>query len=139
MARMQIDITGKKLSEHLIPVRITDINYGNHTGNDKIAGLIHEARVQCLQSFGLTELDIGDASLIMSDISIQFLKETFYGDVLKFEIFADEIDRSRFILLYLITVNDIPVAKAKTGMVCFDYNARRIAAMPERFRTLLSV
>ena len=138
MARMQIEITGKKLSEHFIPVRITDINYGNHTGNDKIAGLIHEARVQCLQSFGLTELNIGDAALIMVDLSIQFLKETFYGDVLKFEIFADEIDRSRFELLYLITVADTIVAKAKTTMVCFDYTSRKIAAMPERFKMILT-
>lgn len=138
MARMQIEITGKKLSEHFIPVRITDINYGNHTGNDKIAGLIHEARVQCLQSFGLTELKIGDAALIMVDLSIQFLKETFYGDVLKFEIFADEIDRSRFELLYLITVADTIVAKAKTTMVCFDYTSRKIAAMPERFKMILT-
>ncbi len=138
MARMQIEITGKKLSEHCIPVRITDINYGNHTGNDKIAGLMHEARVQCLQSFGLTELDIGGAALIMVDLSIQFLKETFYGDVLKFEIFADDIDRSRFEMLYLITVADSIVAKAKTTMVCFDYNFRKIAAMPERFKTILT-
>ncbi len=138
MARMQIEITGKKLSEHFIPVRITDINYGNHTGNDKIAGLMHEARVQCLQSFGLTELDIGGAALIMVDLSVQFLKETFYGDVLKFEIFADDIDRSRFEMLYSITVANTIVAKAKTTMVCFDYNLRKIAAMPEGFKTILT-
>lgn len=138
MARLQIDITGKKLSEHILPVRITDINYGNHTGNDKLAGLIHEARVQCLKALGFTELNVGGAGLIMSDLSIQFLKESFYGDNLKFEIFADEIGKSSFVLLYSVKVDDVIIAKAKTTMVCYDYAAGKVTAIPEGFKSVIT-
>ncbi|MFZ9695712.1 MAG: hypothetical protein ACO3AY_07565 [Chitinophagaceae bacterium] len=29
-----------------IPIRITDINYGGHVGNDRMLTLAHEARIQ---------------------------------------------------------------------------------------------
>ena len=32
-----------------IPVRITDLNYGGHLGNDALLGLLHEARVHFLR------------------------------------------------------------------------------------------
>lgn len=31
-----------------LPVRITDINYGAHLGNDALLGLLHEARIHFL-------------------------------------------------------------------------------------------
>ncbi len=138
MGRLQIDINGKKLGEYKFPVRITDINYGNHTGNDKLVGLIHEARVQWIQQMGFTELNIGGVGLIMSDICVQFIKESFYGDNLTFQIFADEVQRSSFVLVYQVTVHNVMVAKAKTSMVCYDYESSKIAAIPERFKSIIS-
>jgi len=46
MARIKIDIPSLQLTEIHIPVRITDINYGNHVGNDAFVSIIHEARMQ---------------------------------------------------------------------------------------------
>ena len=46
-----------------IYVRIGDINFGGHVGNDAILSIIHEARVQMLRSHGYDELNAGGNSL----------------------------------------------------------------------------
>ena len=53
-----------------ITVRITDLNYGGHLGNDSLLSLIHEARVAFLDSHGLSELDCGGVSLTMGDAAL---------------------------------------------------------------------
>lgn len=41
-----------------IPIRVTDLNYGNHLGNDSVLTLIHEARVCFLTHHKWSEFDI---------------------------------------------------------------------------------
>ena len=116
-----------------ISVRIGDINYGNHVGNDAILSIIHEARMQMLASFGYDEMNAAGNSLIMADVMIAYKGESFYGDVLTVKIYAEEITAHSFDLLYHITTirKEVAtdIAHAKTGMICFEYNIRKIAAM----------
>ena len=72
MTRVKIDFPEKIIGSVTIPVRITDINYGNHVGNDSFVSIIHEARVQWLSQYGFSELNIAGTSLIMSDLVIEF-------------------------------------------------------------------
>ena len=65
-----------------IPIRITDLNYGGHVGNDTILSLLHGARVQFLAHHGFKELEAAGVGLIMSDVAIEFKNELFYGDTL---------------------------------------------------------
>jgi acyl-CoA thioester hydrolase len=124
-----------------IPVRITDINYGNHLGNDALLSIIHEARMQMLHSFGYTELNIDGIGLIMADVMIAYKNEAFYGDVLEIVIYADEITGRSFDLLYKIRVlredSAIDIAHAKTGMICFDYALRKISVANEALKQIL--
>jgi acyl-CoA thioesterase FadM len=59
MARIKLQLPQQFIFSTLIPVRITDINYGNHVGNDAILSLLHEARMQFLNKAGYTELEFG--------------------------------------------------------------------------------
>jgi len=145
MARVKLIFPGKKsLLTVEIPVRITDLNYGNHVGNDKILSIVHEARVQLLAALGnYRELDIGGCGLIMSDAVIAFRGEGFYGDLLHIELFADEPSAFGFDIFYRIRAKrqheDVLIAEVKTGMVCFDYEQRKLTAIPEAFRAKLQV
>jgi len=116
-----------------IPVRIGDINYGNHVGNDAILSVIHEARMQMLRGSGYTEMKIAGTSMIMADVMIAYKGEAFYGDTLLVKNYTGEVSGSTFTFLYHIsTTRDgahKDIAHAKTGMVCFDYDTRKIAAM----------
>ena len=141
MARIKISIPEKTLATIIIPVRITDINYGNHLGNDALVSLIHEARVKWLQLNNYTELSIEGVSLIMGDLAVEYIRESFYGDELEINIAAGEITKVSFELYYTIQVTRadkmILIAKAKTGMVCYDYSAKKVATVPEKFKSLL--
>lgn len=141
MARIKLVLPEHFSFSTTIPVRITDLNYGGHVGNDAILSLVHEARMQYLQSFGFSELQFDTASLIMSDAGIEFKNESFYGDVLKVAVTAGEFSRVGFDLFYRFTRMDgekeVVVALAKTGMICFDYSARKVVAVPERAMQLL--
>ena len=118
-----------------IPIRITDLNYGGHVGNDAILSLVHEARMQYLKSAGYTELQFDTVALIMSDAGIEFKSEAFYGDVLNVQVTAGDFSRVGFDLYYRFTKQEgekeVVVALAKTGMICFDYSTRKIVPVPE--------
>ncbi len=87
MARIKIDLPTDFLFTCEIPVRITDLNYGNHVGNDSLLGIVHEARVQFLRNYGIeSELDVYGVGLIMTDVGIQFLSEVFYGTSIKVRV-----------------------------------------------------
>ena len=141
MARLKILIPEKKLASFPIPVRITDINYGNHVGNNAIVEIIHEARVQFLQLYGFTELDAGGTALIMSELSVEFRQESFYPDILIVSVFCGEISRVSFELFYQISVErageTIIIANAKTGMVCFNYKQKVTESVPENLKIIL--
>jgi len=142
MARIKIDTPETFSFSTLIPVRITDINYGGHMGNDAVLSLIHEARMQYLKSFGYTELDFAGTALIMSDVGIEFKKELFYGDVVTASVHASGFSRIGFDLYYKLEkeVDGEPetVALAKTGMICYSYKDKKVMALPEGVKEILS-
>ena len=141
MARIKIEITGEFLYTAVLPVRITDINYGNHTGNDSIVGFLQEVRMQWLHQYGFTELDIEGTGLIMSGLEVEFKNESQYGNILEIELFADNITRKSFVLYYSISKRDLNnvavIAKARTEMVSFDYDTKKVVSMPESLWKIL--
>ena len=142
MARIKLIIPEKIIASVIIPVRITDINYGNHLGNDSLVSIIHEARVQWLKLNDYSELNVAGVGLIMSDLAIEYISESFYGDDLQINISSGEITRVSFELYYTVQVTrnekSILIAKAKTGMVCYDYAAKKVAAVPEKLKAILN-
>lgn len=143
MARIKIDLPGSFPFSCTIPVRITDINHGNHVGNDTILSIIHEARVQYLHQYGYTELQFSGIGLIMADAAIEFKNELFYGDTVIASVAAGEFSRVGFELYYLLEKQSgekrIRIAAAKTGMVCYDYSARKIVPVPDEARLQMTV
>jgi len=134
MARVKVELPEQFSFSTTIPVRITDINYGNHVGNDTILSMIHEARVQFLKHHGYGELDLAGLGLIMSDVAIEFKHELFYGDTVIVSVVAADFSKVAFDLYYKLEKkqNDTTqlVAVAKTGMVCYDYSKKKVAAIP---------
>jgi len=142
MGRIKLDIPAGQLAVFTIPVRITDINYGNHVGNDAFVAIVHEARMLWLQQHGYTELNIEGQGLIMSDLAVEFKNESFYGDVIEVKIGAGEISRAAFELYYTLSVTrneqHVLLAYAKTGMVCYDYALKKVTAIPDKLKAILN-
>jgi acyl-CoA thioester hydrolase len=143
MARVKLNfpLTNPIFSAH-IPLRITDMNYGNHLGNDVMLSIIHDARMQFLSSAGFTELNAGGPGMIMADVMVSYKNEGLYGDHLKVDLFVDEITSRSFDFLYRVTTlrsgKVMAIADAKTGMVSFDYTTGKVCststALQERLK-----
>jgi acyl-CoA thioester hydrolase len=131
MSRIKLTLPEQFSFTATIPVRITDLNYGNHVGNDAVLSIIHEARMQFLSHHGFTELNCAGVGLIMSDVGIEFKKEIFYGDVLAVNIAANNFTSIGFDLYYkILNKKNVITALAKTGMVCYDYDKKKVAQVP---------
>lgn len=117
-----------------MPIRITDLNYGGHVGNDSFLSLIQEARQQYLQQFGYKELDFEGFGLIIADSAIEYRHELNYGDLLKISVQAADFDKLGFDLFYLLEIvnraEKIVAGKAKTGMICYDYTSKKKTSIP---------
>ncbi len=118
-----------------IPVRITDINYGNHLGNDALLSLIHEARVKYLNKIGLSEKSIGECGIIMVDSVIIYKSEIFYGDELVFDISVENMSDSGCDFYYKVISQNSgkQAAIAKTGILFYDYTNKKINNVPNVF------
>jgi 4-hydroxybenzoyl-CoA thioesterase len=118
-----------------IDIRIGDINYGGHLGNDSVLSLVHESRVRFLKSIGFSEMDVDGVGIIMVDSVIVYTSEGFYGDRLRINVSVDEISNNGCDIFYrLVNANSAKeISKVKTGIVFFDYKTKEIARTPKRF------
>ena len=156
MARIKIELPEAFHFSTLIPIRITDLNYGKHVGNDAVLSIIHEARMQFLKKNGCTEMDLAGVSIIMADVAIEFKNELFYEDTVIASVAAGEFTKVGFELFYKLEKvlrpfnpsassglraqdgKKITVSIAKTGMVCFDYEKKKITSLPALAKQKLS-
>jgi acyl-CoA thioesterase FadM len=138
MPKIKLHIPEKVHFETEMDVRIRDINYGGHLGNDMYLSYIHEARVRFLNHYRFSELDVDGVGLIMRDAALVFREEVFYGAVLKVLVTVDEITNAGCDMYYRLidssTGNE--VLQAKTGIAFFDYKKRKVARTPETFKSL---
>jgi acyl-CoA thioester hydrolase len=135
MNRIKVKMPDHFTFSTTITIRITDLNYGGHVGNDSFLSLVHEAREQFLLSHGYKELSMEGIGLIMTDAALEYKKELSHGDVVKISVAATDFDKIGFDLFYLMEIINGPepviAGKAKTGMAGYDYTLRKRVSMPE--------
>lgn len=131
---IKLELPDSFLTSHSIQLRITDMNYGNHVGNDVFISLIHEARVLFLNELGYSEKNIEGFAIIMRNLQIEYRSELIYPDLINIEVGIKELRGASFILSYLIRKNDNSVAAVcETELTFFDYNLKKIIRTPINF------
>lgn len=135
MPRIKIDLPERFVFATEIPLYIGHINYGNHLDNAALLSLVSEARVRFFKSLGYTELNVEGLGIIVADAAVQYLAEAFHGDVLVFEMAPTDYNKYGCDLVWRATAkgDGRAVAKGKTGILFFDYTARKPAPVPAPF------
>jgi acyl-CoA thioesterase FadM len=86
-------------------------------------------------------MDAGGTGLIMADLGIEFKREAYYGEEILIEIAAGEIARVSFELFYQLSTErnqeKVILAKAKTGMVCYQYELKKTVSVPDSLQQIL--
>jgi len=140
MARLEIDFSEPAVFSLELDVRVGDVNYGQHLGNDRVLLLAQEVRVRWLKSLGASEASVEDGvGLLMTDAALVYLGQAFMGDVLRGELSVTEVGRAGFVLLYRFTrpADGREIARVRTGLVAYDYTRQKIARLPAVFRAAL--
>lgn len=135
MGRVRMELPESLPFHTEMEVRIGDVNYGRHLGNDAVLRLLHEARLRFLQHHGFSEENAGGAGLILRDAVIVYAAQAFHGDVLRAEVGAGNFGAAGCDFFYRLTrlIDGVEIARAKTQVVFFDYTAGRVVRMPESF------
>ena len=138
MARAKIELPEKFLFTTELKIRISDINYGGHLGNDALLALIHEARVQFLQALGFSEQDVDGCGIIMADAVIVYKSQAYYGETLHIAVTVNDFGKRACDLVYLLShqPSGKEIARAKTRIAFFDYRKNVTTSIPEKFLSL---
>jgi acyl-CoA thioester hydrolase len=118
-----------------LEIRVGDINYGGHMGNDKALLVFHDARLRFLEALGYSEKNIGGPGIIMRDAHVLFRKEVHLHDVLTVDVGIENVSTSSFEMLFTVRrlSDDAVVFTGSTGLVAFDYDTKRPVRLPEEF------
>lgn len=135
MPRIKIDLPERFSFTTEIPIYINHINYGNHLDNSALLSLVSEARVRFFKAFGYTELNVEGCGIIVADVAVQYKSEAFHGEVLVFVMAANDFNKYGCDLVWRISdqASGREVARGKTGIMFFDYTARKAALVPPAF------
>ena len=136
MARVKLAPLDHYQSIYETTVEVTDLNYGNHLGNDALVGIIHRARVHFLHRLSVSENDLGDGKtgILMADLIVNYMGESFLFDKLCVESSIGEMRSKGFRMFHRITVlQGRIIALAETGIVAYNYQKRKIAGIPKSF------
>jgi acyl-CoA thioesterase FadM len=140
MARISLTLPDTFTFYTELTVRIQDINYGNHVGNDAFISLLHEARIRYFSHLGYSETDIEGCAIVISDLAAVYKAQARHGDRLKIEITAGDFNKYGCDIFYRATrvPEQTLVLEAKTGIVFFNYLENKVTRMPERFALTVS-
>ena len=68
----------------------------------------------------------------MTDSAVVYKAEGFWSDRIEIQVGLGDVSKLGFELIYLLTNQEgKEVARVKTGLVCFDYENRKVALLPE--------
>ncbi len=118
-----------------IKLRVSDINYGGHLGNDALISLLHQARIEAFAELDLCELDLGDGrtGLIQTDAAVCYLGEAFMLDELVVESAFVEVKGSTFRMAHRVLRTGNAIALAELGFAGYDYAEHRMGRLPDKF------
>ena len=138
--KIQIDLPTSFLFETKMSIRIDDINYGNHLGNDKLLAYAHEARVQFFNKLNYTELDIDGTGVIMTESAIKYVSEGLYGQQLEVKVGIEKVSDLTLDLTYIFIEfkSQKEVARVFTKLVSFDYEKRKVCRFSTNFLNQLT-
>ena len=136
MPRIQIDLPEHFVYSTEITLYLSHMNYAGHLDNALLLSLVSEARARFFTALGYTELNVDGVGIIIADAAVQYKSEAFHREVMVIDMSANDFSSKGCDLLWCMRekVSQREVARGKTGIVFFDYEARQVAPVPANFR-----
>lgn len=139
MPRIEIDIPASLPFRCELDVLIGHINSGNHLGNDAVIALLNEARFRFLDHCGYRRGTNDSVQLINADLAVSYKSEAHYGERIAIEVGVGECLKYGADFIYRISdvASGRLVAVAKTAMLLFDYDNKKLVPATAEFHRRL--
>lgn len=137
MARVKIEQPETTLYRYETTIRLTDLSQAMHLGFDRLVNILHDAAAGFMHSLGHDMTKSQSLRLIFADLAVQYISEAFRGDRLGINVGVGEISSKGFEAIFTIlntSRSDQMIAKAKIGIVFFDYDTRSAIEIPDDIR-----
>lgn len=137
MARIQLEFSDNLFRfSTSMTVRTTDINAGQHLGNDAMVSMLSEARARFLSHFGISEIDNKSCGIVVTDLAVQYKAQARAYEHLQFDAGIDDFNKYGADVVLRVTrpADGVLIAQAKYGFVFFNYTESRVLPVPESFR-----
>jgi acyl-CoA thioesterase FadM len=143
MPRLQLELPEESFCfSTTFRVRMSEINAGNHLGNDRLISLISDARTLFLCHYGMPPEDVGNSrhGTLITDLATIYKAPAYFNDQLLIEVGVTDLNTYGGDFIYRITrKHDARViALAKNGFVFFDFVASKVVEVPTEFRERFS-
>ena len=135
MPRVKLEPLDEYRFHQELSIRVTDLNYGGHLGNDALVSLLHEARANLLYQHDLSEFDLGDGATgnVQSDLVVNYLNEGFAFEQLTIDLDIRELTKKSFRVYYRFRRGEELIALAETGMVAYKLKEQKLSRLPDTF------
>ncbi|MEO0032088.1 MAG: hypothetical protein RIS94_1846 [Pseudomonadota bacterium] len=104
---------------HEISTRFADLDPNDHINNVAMAALLEDGRVRFNGAVGLLRARDGLRFMVAS-VQIDYLAQAHYPGTIGCRCAAAAVGRTSFTIQQLLTQADVPVAVARTVVVCTD-------------------
>jgi acyl-CoA thioesterase FadM len=119
----------------------SDINASSHLAADRIMPITIEAQFRFIKSLGYSDATVfEDAGLIMVHSETQYLSESHHDDVLSVAMAIDSLEGKQMEFAFAIKNKAMgkEVARLRSTLLFFDYEAKKVIEAPERFKENLN-
>ena len=139
MTRLHVAIPEEFLFRMERTVGLSDINYAKHLDSVSMVKILHEARLQFLASLGFTEANVYGLGLVVSDLSVDYISESFANDRLIIDVGVSKFTRHGFDIGFKVSNKALEtiVCNGNFGLVFFDFDKHELASVPSGFEERL--
>ena len=118
-----------------LPARTTDLNSADHLAAYALVGMLDEVYARFIRQLKLEKPGFGAEHLssINADLQVNYQGEGKLHDELLFELGLQDVGGKSFRVHYRVTAAGRPIALAEIGVVCFNYQEKKPAPLPEVF------
>jgi len=136
MPRIQIELPEQLPFRVELPLYLSHLNAAGHLDNALLLTLVSETRARFFKALGYKESNVEGVGVILADAAVQYRSEAFHGETMVVAMGVDDFNKYGCDLPWLMSDRDSgrEIACGKSGIVFFDYQARRIAPLPAAFR-----
>ncbi|MFN8283847.1 MAG: thioesterase family protein [Chitinophagales bacterium] len=135
MERVTINLPEKFLYKQQFKIRQEDINEVNHMGNERVLVFVNAIKEGFFSELNLVP-NSPTEGIIFANHSINYKSEGFLGDEITCNVGVANITECSFDLIsHFVKNNSTTLAIVRTGIVYYDYEKRKIKALPESFIT----